>query len=402
MIFPRLLSFVLPAVISLTPIQAALAQYQSLDETAEAGAGEPFAWAVQVDAGELTLSGNVPYESVATILSRRAGIDGEAGMTIADGAPLGFLRDAMKAITVSEVLAEGAVGFEDGSWFVTGDLIPGEDVQSLKALLQAVGGVESWDVDVQAATSNERSSEGAASEVAESLEALLEERPVEAGDTTENADVAPLPDEQGEPETPLVGQDVPVPSEAADEVMAEGGDDVPGTEVDDVPPEPVEEDIAEAAANEVPGSEPETDASLGTALTPEETTTVTDEQAVQCKAQVAALTGESSIEFASGRASPTAASDVLIAAIADALAICPSQPVYVEGHTDADGRAETNLVLSLSRAEAVVDRLVDQGIDPQRLFVVGYGASLPVASNDTAAGKAKNRRIVFSFEDIAQ
>ncbi|HCE21291.1 MAG TPA: hypothetical protein DF282_02115, partial [Hyphomonas sp.] len=76
MIFPRLLSFVLPAVISLTPIQAALAQYQSLDETAEAGAGEPFAWAVQVDAGELTLSGNVPYESVATILSRRAGIDG--------------------------------------------------------------------------------------------------------------------------------------------------------------------------------------------------------------------------------------------------------------------------------------------------------------------------------------
>lgn len=121
----------------------------------------------------------------------------------------------------------------------------------------------------------------------------------------------------------------------------------------------------------------------------------------RCEERIAAVMEGRGVLFASGSARLTPESEELVGELAAILADCPTLPVYVEGHTDADGRAETNLVLSLSRAEAVVDALVAEGIEPRRLYAVGYGASLPIATNDTAAGKAQNRRIVFAFEDIA-
>ena len=81
------------------------------------------------------------------------------------------------------------------------------------------------------------------------------------------------------------------------------------------------------------------------------------------------------------------------------LALCPEVTVNVEGHTDGDGDASANLALSVARAEAVVDALVLRGIDPERLYAVGYGESLPIASNDTRAGKQANRRIAFSVSE---
>ena len=120
-----------------------------------------------------------------------------------------------------------------------------------------------------------------------------------------------------------------------------------------------------------------------------------------CREQVETFMADRSILFASGSARIAAESEGDLGEVAEILADCPAAPVYVEGHTDADGRAETNLILSLSRAEAVVFELTQLGIDPERLYAVGYGASLPIAPNDTAAGKAQNRRIVFSFEDAA-
>ncbi|WP_157970111.1 OmpA family protein [Pelagibacterium sediminicola] len=121
-----------------------------------------------------------------------------------------------------------------------------------------------------------------------------------------------------------------------------------------------------------------------------------------CRDEVAAYMNGKAILFPSGGTAPTPASLDLLPGLTERLAICPDAPVYVEGHTDADGTAEANLALSIHRAEAVVDALIGLGVDPARLYAVGYGASLPVASNTTADGKRQNRRIVFAFEDIAQ
>jgi outer membrane protein OmpA-like peptidoglycan-associated protein len=68
--------------------------------------------------------------------------------------------------------------------------------------------------------------------------------------------------------------------------------------------------------------------------------------------------------------------------------------IEVQGHTDSQGSAESNLWLSQRRAEAVRDYLIRvHGISPDRLTARGYGESEPIASNDTEAGRAQNRRV---------
>jgi len=120
-----------------------------------------------------------------------------------------------------------------------------------------------------------------------------------------------------------------------------------------------------------------------------------------CSAAIAEFMSANALLFGSGSAQLTESSRELLPAIAERLNICPEQPVYVEGHTDSDGSDALNLRLSIARAETVVDELIDLGVAVTRLYAVGYGASLPIASNATAEGRRQNRRIVFNFEDIA-
>ncbi len=74
--------------------------------------------------------------------------------------------------------------------------------------------------------------------------------------------------------------------------------------------------------------------------------------------------------------------------------------VDVYGHTDSTGDANHNLDLSNRRAEAVYTYLAGQGLDPRRFEVVGLGESQPIASNDTEAGRALNRRVEIRLVPI--
>lgn len=71
----------------------------------------------------------------------------------------------------------------------------------------------------------------------------------------------------------------------------------------------------------------------------------------------------------------------------------PERRIRIEGYTDSVGNEEYNEQLSRERAEAVRVFLVNRGVDGSRIVVEGMGEQLPIASNDTAAGRQMNRRV---------
>ena len=75
--------------------------------------------------------------------------------------------------------------------------------------------------------------------------------------------------------------------------------------------------------------------------------------------------------------------------------------VRVEGHTDSHGRPQYNLSLSDRRARAVRAYLVKKGIAPDRLDAQGFGSARPIDANDTAEGRARNRRVEMVILDRA-
>ena len=73
----------------------------------------------------------------------------------------------------------------------------------------------------------------------------------------------------------------------------------------------------------------------------------------------------------------------------------PDLKFSVEGHTDSTGGAAANQTLSEARSQAVVDKLVENGIAADRLKAAGKGQTSPIADNGTDEGRAKNRRVEF-------
>jgi chemotaxis protein MotB len=102
--------------------------------------------------------------------------------------------------------------------------------------------------------------------------------------------------------------------------------------------------------------------------------------------------------FGSGQATLTPTGVRIITPIAAALRAIPN-PIRVEGHTDdvpiATSQFPSNWALSAVRGAAVVQDMQADGIPASRLQAAGFGDSVPIASNDTAAGRARNRRVAI-------
>lgn len=100
------------------------------------------------------------------------------------------------------------------------------------------------------------------------------------------------------------------------------------------------------------------------------------------------------IKFPSGRSTIDANSAALMSKVQQSLALFPDASITVEGHTDANGSDSANLILSQDRADAVKQYLVTNfGVNPERVTSIGYGEARPVSTNETAEGRARNRRI---------
>lgn len=108
------------------------------------------------------------------------------------------------------------------------------------------------------------------------------------------------------------------------------------------------------------------------------------------------------IEFSVGKAEILPQSHDVLGAIKSVLeANADLRRLIVQGHTDAKGSEAGNRELSKRRAESIAAWLVAQGIAPERLEAWGCGASQPIADEDTADGRQKNRRVEFHIADPA-
>lgn len=108
------------------------------------------------------------------------------------------------------------------------------------------------------------------------------------------------------------------------------------------------------------------------------------------------------IQFETGKAVIKRSSYMILRQIAKVLIENPTYLVEIQGHTDNVGNDDLNMSLSEKRANAVRDFLIKEGVDANRMTAKGYGETMPVADNKTAAGRAKNRRVEFivSFEAV--
>ncbi len=123
----------------------------------------------------------------------------------------------------------------------------------------------------------------------------------------------------------------------------------------------------------------------------------TAEAVTACQGNINAVMTGKTINFRSGSAYLAADSNSLLDDVAKALKPCAGTSVEIQGHTDLVGGADTNLILSQSRADTVKQALVSRGIDAPRLSAKGYGAAQPIENVINPAANAKNRRTIFAI-----
>ena len=97
--------------------------------------------------------------------------------------------------------------------------------------------------------------------------------------------------------------------------------------------------------------------------------------------------------FATGKADLSPDANKSVNKLAEFLKKYPNRDVLIEGHTDSVGSDDYNLALSRKRADSVKYKLTGDGVEAGRITTKGYGERFPLASNDTQAGKAQNRRV---------
>lgn len=110
------------------------------------------------------------------------------------------------------------------------------------------------------------------------------------------------------------------------------------------------------------------------------------------------VTFDGGVLFEFGKATLTAASQAELDRMAGVFGRYPDTDIMVDGHTDSVGSEATNQALSEKRAASVADYLAGKGIGRNRMRVTGFGEIRPVATNETDAGRAKNRRVELAIK----
>ncbi len=106
------------------------------------------------------------------------------------------------------------------------------------------------------------------------------------------------------------------------------------------------------------------------------------------------------IKFDTGKSTIKPVSFPILDAVVKVMVENPTYKLIIGGHTDNVGADAMNMTLSKDRAEAVAVYLIGKGISPERISSAGFGETMPVDDNNTAAGRTRNRRVELSVEFI--
>jgi len=121
--------------------------------------------------------------------------------------------------------------------------------------------------------------------------------------------------------------------------------------------------------------------------------------AEQCQSRINRIMIGRQILFASSQSVIEPDSRTILDNLAATLLNCSGVVVAIEGHTDSTGYPDVNQRISILRAGAVKAYLMRKGIQEETLLTEGFGAYRPIASNQTVAGRARNRRIEFAVSE---
>ncbi|MEM8772920.1 MAG: OmpA family protein [Pseudomonadota bacterium] len=117
---------------------------------------------------------------------------------------------------------------------------------------------------------------------------------------------------------------------------------------------------------------------------------------VDCLNEVRKATSEVQVEFASAQTDPDGSSRQSLDRLAAIISACEKARITITGHTDSTGGFRRNDALSLYRADSVAAYLQASGVNRAQLATRGAGEREPLTSNETPAGRARNRRIEFT------
>ncbi len=403
-----------------------------------------FSWRAQNTDGMIALSGSVPSESLQRFLLIRAGEGGVENLVIGRGAPETFISSSIAGLDALKKLNSGNFQFADGIWTIGGLAQSSEEKDNILAVLTRAVDTGDWVIEIEVAPAPIPVQEDAIQVAASDMP----EEPVISEDETGTDEIAkekqPAIPEAAEPVEPVELADNSayrfdalrtdgtlttlsgnLPAQAFANYVSQIAGDASTDSIEIMSDAPknfrinvitglkaleqlrsgllsfqngqwtlvgdaLDEQIGNSARQSVLTWEGGEDWVLDIVTVP----------AMEiCKLSIARFTESKTILFAPASAQLTAESVRNIVELAVSLNRCEQSPIYVSGHTDSDGPAEDNMALSVARAEAVVVALIEAGVDDSRLYAVGYGETLPVATNDTRAGKALNRRIVFELGD---
>lgn len=108
--------------------------------------------------------------------------------------------------------------------------------------------------------------------------------------------------------------------------------------------------------------------------------------------------GENSINFDVAKSTLTPAAKANLDKLVKTFKDYPDTNLGIYGHTDSRGKLDFNMKLAQDRANSVKAYLVSQGIAENRFYTKGIGPAEPIADNETAEGRAKNRRVEFTIK----